>query len=73
MNILFTIKVKILELFKCYAYIDPTPTPSTILTILNLEWVTYFEHVLRSLLHTCLFGCMFMGPHLTTHHSNEGI
>ena len=47
------IKAKIHVLIK-WSYRSPLPY-----WILNLEWLTYFEHKIQSLLNTCFFGVHF--------------
>ena len=49
-NILFIIKVRILELIKW-----PPPPPPIMLTI-EPRMVNKFEYVIKSFLNTCLFG-----------------
>ena len=64
MNILLSIKVKILVLAK-WSYRSSLPQSCW---LLNMEWLAYFEHVVQFLLiNTCFFGCTFLDPHL--HHT----
>ena len=65
MYILFIIKVKFLNSLN--GHIDP---PNYI--DYELEWLASFEHVVQSHLNMS-FWCLFLDPHLTTHHSNIGI
>ena len=65
MNILIIIKVKILFL------IEWSERAPQLCCILSLEWLTNFEQEVQSREH--VFQCLFLGPHLTTHHSNIGV
>ena len=66
MNILIIIKVKILVLIQ-WSYTFPQSRRR-----INLKRSAYFEHVVQSLLNTCLFGCLFFASLTpkTTYHSN---
>jgi hypothetical protein len=69
MNILFIIKLKILVLIK-WSYSSPQSR-----WLLNLEKLANFEHVVQSLLTTCLFWCPSLNSHLnhTVYHSNTSV
>jgi hypothetical protein len=60
LNIVFTIRVKILVLIK-WSHTSPQLSG-----LLRLEWLSYFEHVVQSLLNTS-FWYPFLEPHLTTY------
>ena len=66
-NILSIIKVKTLVLIKC----SYTPPPQ-LCPLLNLEWLSYYEHTIQSILNTCFFGLWFWESHQTTYHPNIG-
>ena len=66
MNILFIIKVNIFMLMK-WSY-----RSSQICWVLNLEWLSYFEHVVQSLEYISL--CYpFLEPHPITYHLILGV
>ena len=50
MNISFIIEIKIFVLIR-WSYRSPQ-----LCWLLNLEWLSYIEHVIQSILNTCLFG-----------------
>lgn len=46
--------------------------PSHVCMLTLDDWVCR-EHVVQSLLHTCLFWCPLLDPQLTAYHSNTGV
>ena len=69
MNILFTIKVKILVPMKWSSY-----RSLHLCWLLSLECSTYFEFVAKPLLIKHMsFWYPFLEPHLTMYHSNIGV
>ena len=67
MNILFIVKVKILELIQ-WSY-----NPLQLCRLLNFEWLTKLEHIVQSLLKHMLFWCLFLDLHLTINCSSLGV
>ena len=60
MKILIIVKVKILVLIIWSSYRSPT------IDNWSLEWLSYFELAVASLLNTCLFYIRLWEPHQTT-------
>ena len=46
-------------------------SPPLLCWLLNLEWISCFEHVVQSLWNTYLLGNLFSEAHLTIYHSNK--
>lgn len=65
-NIVLIVKEKIHVLTK-----QLYRSPPQLWRVLSLEWLMYFEHILESLVNTCLLES-FLDGQLTTYHSVIG-
>lgn len=62
MNILFRVRIHVLVKWTC-----------RLRQLLNLEWLSCFEHAQSHIFEDTSFWYPFLQPHQTTRHSNMGV